>query len=127
LVRPRPRLSRPAHCPHGAGWPAPHLTSMRRPSASGLRVSTSCATSRACASRARASPGLPGRRVSFTEGTAARRGHWSQCRELLLIAITYHLMLRYALAGFLQSKTNAAFPPVVILDHPPWGSPQPEM
>jgi Transposase DDE domain/Transposase domain (DUF772) len=35
------------------------------------------------------------------------QGHtyWSQCRELWLIAITYNLMLLYAAAGFLQSRT----------------------
>jgi len=32
------------------------------------------------------------------------RTYWSQCRELLLIALTYNLMLLYAAAGFLQSK-----------------------
>ena len=34
------------------------------------------------------------------------RGHtyWSQCRELMLIAITYNIMLLCAAAGFLQSR-----------------------
>jgi Transposase DDE domain len=32
------------------------------------------------------------------------RTYWTQCRELLLIALTYNLMLLYAAAGFLQSK-----------------------
>jgi hypothetical protein len=31
------------------------------------------------------------------------RTYWSQCRELLLMAITYNIMLLYAIAGFLQS------------------------
>jgi hypothetical protein len=33
------------------------------------------------------------------------RTYWSQCRELLLIALTYNLMLLYAAAGFLQSNS----------------------
>ncbi len=31
--------------------------------------------------------------------------YWSQCRELLLLAITYNIMLLCAAAGFLQSRT----------------------
>ena len=34
------------------------------------------------------------------------RTYWSQSRELLLIALTYNLMLLYAAAGFLQSKSR---------------------
>ena len=33
------------------------------------------------------------------------RTYWAQCRELLLIALTYNLMLLYAAAGFLQSSS----------------------
>jgi Transposase DDE domain len=33
------------------------------------------------------------------------RHYWSQCRELLLIALTYNFMLLHAAAGFLQSIT----------------------
>jgi Transposase DDE domain/Transposase domain (DUF772) len=36
--------------------------------------------------------------------TVNGRSYWSQCRELLLIAITYNVMLLYRLAGFLQSR-----------------------
>ena len=32
--------------------------------------------------------------------------YWSQCRELLLIAITYNIMLLYAAIGFLQSTPD---------------------
>jgi hypothetical protein len=32
------------------------------------------------------------------------RNYWTQCRELLVIALTYNFMLLYAAAGFLQSK-----------------------
>jgi hypothetical protein len=34
------------------------------------------------------------------------RTYWSQCRELLLMAITYNIMLLYAIPGFLQSKSG---------------------
>ncbi len=34
------------------------------------------------------------------------RSYWSQCRELLLLAITYNLMILYAAAGFLQSRSR---------------------
>lgn len=34
------------------------------------------------------------------------RSYWSQCRELLLIAITFNVMLLYGIAGFLQSRTR---------------------
>ncbi len=41
-------------------------------------------------------------------GTAVNgRSYWSQCRELLLMAITYNIMLLYAVAGFLQSRCVA--------------------
>ncbi len=40
------------------------------------------------------------------------RSYWSQCRELLLLAITYNLMILYAAAGFLQSS------PVPVLSEP---------
>ncbi len=40
------------------------------------------------------------------------RSYWSQCRELLLLAITYNLMILYAAAGFLQSS------PVPVLLEP---------
>lgn len=33
------------------------------------------------------------------------RTYWTQCRELLLIALTYNFMLLYAAAGFLQSSS----------------------
>jgi len=38
--------------------------------------------------------------------TVNGRSYWSQCRELLLIAITYNIMLLYAAAGFLQSRSG---------------------
>jgi hypothetical protein len=34
------------------------------------------------------------------------RSYWSQCREVLLLAITYNLMLLYAAGGFLQSRSK---------------------
>jgi hypothetical protein len=34
------------------------------------------------------------------------RTYWNQCRELLLKAITYNIMLLYAFAGFLQSRSG---------------------
>src|SRR5260370_19250889 len=34
------------------------------------------------------------------------RSYWSQCRDLLLMAITYNLMLLHAIRGFLQSRTQ---------------------
>jgi hypothetical protein len=34
------------------------------------------------------------------------RSYWSQCREMLLIAISYNIMLLYAAAAFLQSRTH---------------------
>ena len=37
--------------------------------------------------------------------TVHGRSYWSQCRELLLMAITYNFMLLLALIGFLQSRT----------------------
>jgi hypothetical protein len=37
---------------------------------------------------------------------AHARSYWSQCRELLLISLTYNLMLIYAAVGFLQSRTQ---------------------
>ncbi len=41
------------------------------------------------------------------------RSYWSQCRELLLLAISYNLMLLYAAAGFLQSRcVPFIFPPL---------------
>jgi hypothetical protein len=43
--------------------------------------------------------------------TVNGRSYWSQCRELMLIAITYNIMLRYAAAGFLQSKLRPFFCP----------------
>jgi hypothetical protein len=42
--------------------------------------------------------------------TVNGRSYWSQCRELLLMAITYNIMLLYALAGFLQSTPDPFFP-----------------
>jgi hypothetical protein len=36
----------------------------------------------------------------------AARTYRSQCRDLLLKAITYNLMLLYAIAGFLQSRSR---------------------
>jgi Transposase DDE domain len=35
------------------------------------------------------------------------RSYWSQCRELMLMAITYNLMLLYVFAGFLQSRSDS--------------------
>jgi hypothetical protein len=32
--------------------------------------------------------------------------YWSQCRELLLIAITYNILLLYVITGFLQSRSD---------------------
>src|SRR5262249_49477532 len=34
------------------------------------------------------------------------RSYWSQCRELLLLGISYNLLLLYAAAGFLQSTPD---------------------
>lgn len=39
--------------------------------------------------------------------TVNGRSYWSQCRELMLIAITYNIMLLHAAAGFLQSRLVA--------------------
>jgi hypothetical protein len=39
------------------------------------------------------------------------RNYWTQCHELLLIALTYNCMLLYAAAGFLQSKLRPIFSP----------------
>ena len=39
--------------------------------------------------------------------TVNGRSYWSQCRELLLLSITYNLMLLYAAAGFLQSTFDS--------------------
>jgi hypothetical protein len=36
--------------------------------------------------------------------TVNGRTYWSQCRELMLIAITYNIMLLYTAAGFLHSR-----------------------
>jgi hypothetical protein len=35
------------------------------------------------------------------------RNYWTQCRELLLIALTYNFLRIYAAAGFLQSRSGA--------------------
>jgi hypothetical protein len=35
------------------------------------------------------------------------RSYWSQCRELMLLAITYNIMLLHAIRVFLQSKINS--------------------
>src|SRR5258708_11272722 len=40
------------------------------------------------------------------------RSYWSQCRDLLLMAITYNLMLLHAIRGFLQSRTRFVLKPV---------------
>jgi Transposase DDE domain len=37
------------------------------------------------------------------------RTYWNQCRELLLLALTYNIMILYAAAGFLQSKLRPLF------------------
>jgi hypothetical protein len=37
--------------------------------------------------------------------TIDARTYWGQCRELLLLALTYNIMLLYAAAGFLQSRS----------------------
>ena len=34
------------------------------------------------------------------------RTYWSQCRELILLAITHNVMILYAFIGFLQSRTG---------------------
>jgi hypothetical protein len=39
----------------------------------------------------------------------AGRSYWSQCRDLLLIAITYNIMLCYVVMGFLQSSIASIF------------------
>src|SRR5262245_15166070 len=39
--------------------------------------------------------------------TVNGRSYWSQCRELLLIAITYNIMLLYVFTGFLQSTPDS--------------------
>jgi DDE family transposase len=45
------------------------------------------------------------------------RSYWSQCRELLLIALTYNLMLLYAAARFLQSSPDTFFLfPLVLME-----------
>lgn len=41
--------------------------------------------------------------------TVNGRSYWSQCRELLLLAITYNIMLLYAAVGFLQSRSDPFF------------------
>ena len=38
--------------------------------------------------------------------TVHGRTYWSQCREMLLIAITYNIMLLYLITGFLQSRSG---------------------
>jgi hypothetical protein len=48
--------------------------------------------------------------------TVNGRSYWSQCRDLLLMAITYNLMLLYALAAFLQSRLRPLFRPFFV--HP---------
>jgi hypothetical protein len=35
------------------------------------------------------------------------RTYPSQCRQLMLMAITYNIMLLYAIAGFLQSRSTS--------------------
>jgi hypothetical protein len=37
------------------------------------------------------------------------RNYWTQCRELLLIALTYNFMLLYAAVGFLRSRWKLLF------------------
>jgi hypothetical protein len=39
--------------------------------------------------------------------TVNGHSYWSQCRELLLLAITYNIMLLYVLVGFLQSRSDS--------------------
>jgi len=39
----------------------------------------------------------------------AARSYWSQCRELLLKATTYNIMLLYVITGFLQSNSCKVF------------------
>ena len=41
--------------------------------------------------------------------TVYGRSYWSQCREMLLLAITYNIMLLYAAGAFLQSKPDSFF------------------
>jgi Transposase DDE domain len=38
--------------------------------------------------------------------TINARTYWNQCRELLLLALTYNIMILYAAAGFLQSNSR---------------------
>jgi hypothetical protein len=38
--------------------------------------------------------------------TVNGRSYWSQCRDLLLMAVTYNIMLLYVIAGFLQSRSD---------------------
>ena len=38
------------------------------------------------------------------------RSYWSQCRDLLVMAITYNVMLLYAAVGFLQSRSDPPNP-----------------
>jgi hypothetical protein len=52
--------------------------------------------------------------------TVNGRSYWSQCRELMRIAITYNIMLLSAVAGFLQSSRV----PFFFLLFAPWPSPR---
>ena len=41
--------------------------------------------------------------------TVNARTYWNQCRELLLLALTFNIMILYAAAGFLQSRSRHLF------------------
>ena len=43
------------------------------------------------------------------------RTYWTQCHELLGMALTYNFMLLYAAAGFLQSSSRPLFCPLFLL------------
>jgi Transposase DDE domain len=45
--------------------------------------------------------------------TVNGRSYWSQCRELLLVAITYNIMLLYVTTGFLQSSPDTFSPQAI--------------
>jgi hypothetical protein len=43
--------------------------------------------------------------------TVHARSYWSQCRELMLLAITFNVMLLYIITGFLQSMSGPVLGP----------------
>ena len=48
------------------------------------------------------------------------RGYWSQCRELLLMALTYNIMLLHDIAAFLQSNSRPLFSSYKAVRTPRW-------